>query len=268
MIRYFDEQNNRLIYVGQPATPAFWDTRWNECEALQKRLPVVTRSDIPKVTKKYLRVEAGAILEGGCGRGDHVAALVSHGYQSIGIDFASETVAAVNEAMPELDVRLGDVRKLDFEDGYFAGYWSLGVIEHFWDGYQEIGLEMARVIQHGGYLFLTFPYMSRLRRFNAWRRTYRNYDGLGESPEGFYQFALDHKSVISNFESWGFRLVRVKPLGGVLGLKSEVRLLKPAFQKLYDYRGSSVLIRGFRRILRDMLTPFAGHTVLLVLRRL
>ena len=47
---------------------------------------------------------------------------------------------------PQLDVSYGDVRALEFEDDSFDGYWSLGVIEHFPDGYEDIGQEMTRVI--------------------------------------------------------------------------------------------------------------------------
>lgn len=42
-----------------------------------------------------------------------------------------------------------DVRKLQFADGFFDGYWSLGVIEYFWEGYNEIVNEVKRVIKPG-----------------------------------------------------------------------------------------------------------------------
>jgi ubiquinone/menaquinone biosynthesis C-methylase UbiE len=37
----------------------------------------------------------------------------------IGVDFAQQTVAKVNEGVPELDVRVADVRNLPFEDNEF-----------------------------------------------------------------------------------------------------------------------------------------------------
>ncbi len=66
----------------------------------------------------------------------------AHGYQSAGVDFAKETIERVKEIIPKLDVRVGDVRDLQFPDNYLTGYWSLGVIEHFWDGYYDILEEM------------------------------------------------------------------------------------------------------------------------------
>jgi len=53
-----------------------------------------------------------------------------------------------------------DVRKLNFPDHYFDGYWSLGVIEHFYKGYDEIIHKIYRVLHPGGFLFLTVPEMS------------------------------------------------------------------------------------------------------------
>lgn len=102
-----------------------------------------------KTLRKYLPGEKGIILEGGCGRAQHVYCMKYNGYNAVGVDFAERTVRAVNEAVPELDVRKCDVRNLPFRDGEIAGYWSIGVIEHFWDGYNEILDEMARVIRDG-----------------------------------------------------------------------------------------------------------------------
>jgi 2-polyprenyl-3-methyl-5-hydroxy-6-metoxy-1,4-benzoquinol methylase len=81
--------------------------------------------------KKYLPYKNNRILEGGCGDGHLVDAMNYWGYKVVGVDFAPKTVAKIKEVMPGLDVRLGDVQALDFEDEYFDGYWSMGVIEHF-----------------------------------------------------------------------------------------------------------------------------------------
>ena len=48
------------------------------------------------------------------------------------IDYAPKTVEFVNKKFPFLDIRLGDVTKLDFDDNFFDAYWSFGVIEHFY----------------------------------------------------------------------------------------------------------------------------------------
>ena len=141
----------------------------------------------------------------------------------------------------------------------------MGVIEHFWEGYEPAALEMARVIKDDGYLFLAFPYLSPLRKFKAGLGFYPEY--RTDEVDEFYQFALHKKDVINHFESLGFTLVRVIPFSSIKGLKDEIFFLKPLLQKLYDYRGNSRFINLFKNYLSIAVSPVASHSILLVLRK-
>lgn len=268
-MRYYDPIHNRLIYLSQRATAEYWDEHWDSGtpNASLPRLLQSSRSTyVSRITSRYLQPDDGPILEGGCGTGQHVAALTHAGYTCIGVDYAQKTVEAIHRAAPELDVRLGDITALDFDDATFAGYWSVGVIEHFWDGYEACVAEMARVLRPGGYLFVTFPHLSPLRRWKAARRAYPRW-GADHSNERFYQFALDHRRVQDTFTARGFEPVNTLPLDGLKGFKDEVERFKRPLQQLYNYRGKSVPIRGARLVLTRALAPLAGHSMLLVLRR-
>ena len=265
-MRYFDQKNHRLIYLDQRASPDFWDEHWGVDRSIKEKIIGTKDTQVTRVTRKYLKPEDGTILEGGCGLALHVAALVHNNYPCIGVDVAQETIRAIQEAVPELDVRLGDVRHLDFEDASFAGYWSLGVIEHFWEGYEAVGLEMARVLKPGGYLFLTFPYMSPLRRLKARLGCYPKWEA-DQTPASFYQFALDHRTVIRDFTRWGFDFVTARPYNGLKGTKSEIAILHRVLQTLYDYKGTSLFIRVSRALLSKVLSPVAGHSILLIFKR-
>lgn len=213
-----------------------------------------------------MKPEEGIILEGGCGRGKNVASLVNNGYRVIGIDYAEKTVSILNQCVPVLDIRLGDVRKLPFDDNYFIGYWSLGVIEHFWEGYESIALEMSRVLKDNGYLFLTFPYMSPLRRIKGKLRLYDLWQKTVPS-NNFYQFALNSRLVIGDFQKLGFKLVRTLPWDGIKGTKDEIVIIKPLLQKLYDYKGNNIFIKFIRMSISMIMSPIAGHNVLLILKK-
>ena len=189
-----------------------------------------------------------------------------HGYKSVGIDFAKKTVEKTKEVFPELDIKVGDVRNLPFPDNYFVGYWSIGVIEHFWELYSDILKEIRRVLMSRGYTFLTFPYMSPLRRLKAKLGLYKQFN-VGEK-ESFYEFVLNPDTVIRDFEASGFKLIEKRPRSGVKGFKDEVGIFKPLLQKLYDYQGESLWVNGFRSVLDKLLATFAGHTVFLVLRKI
>ncbi|MBX3011962.1 MAG: class I SAM-dependent methyltransferase [Caldilineaceae bacterium] len=264
-LQYYDPMQNRLIYVGEEATPAFWDTQWQAQMPTRQTLSTIKETLVTRVTRRYLKPEEGVILEGGCGKGHHVAALTNHGYECIGIDFAEQTVDFLHKTVPQLDIRLGDVHALPFADNTFMGYWSLGVIEHFWEGYTRIAQEIQRVLKPEGYLFITFPYMSRLRQYKARHGAYPIYTDTA-APPGFYQFALDHRRVLERFATLGFACVQVIPQGGLLGIKNEATRFKASLRQLYDYRGRSPLLRGSRYLVEQFSLPLAAHSILLVLR--
>lgn len=265
MQRYYDLQQKRLIYFGKKPSRQFWDSHWDLAENEIIKIVSTRRNFASLVTAKYLKPEHGIILEGGCGTGENVAALVNNGYRCIGIDWAEKTVSLLNKYSPQLDIRHGDVKDLPFPDNYFTGYWSVGVIEHFWDGYEPIALEINRIIKDNGYLFLAFPYMSPLRKFKAGLGLYEEYE-TNETGE-FYQFALSKREVVNYFESLGFALVRSIPFSSTKGLKDEILFLKPLLQKLYDYKGNNRFINLFKSYLSIVVAPVASHSILLVLRK-
>jgi len=120
-----------LSYVDERSTPEFGDHRWR---AEGKPGPVSPRDEMITVTKKYLP-RGSRVLEGGCGRAIKVKAMATAGYRIVGVDFAEDAVKQARVNYPGLDIRQGDVRSLDFADGYFDGCWFIGVIEHVCSAY-------------------------------------------------------------------------------------------------------------------------------------
>ena len=140
------------------------------------------------------------------------------------------------------------------------------MIEHFYDGYEDVLDEIYRVIKDRGYLFLVFPYMSFFRKLKAvlgfyplWHSAHRH--------GNFYQFALNAHSVISDFRNKGFVLVKALPLDGIKGIKDEMMFIKPLFQRMYSYKGSSILLKMAIRIINFVVSPLAGHSILLILQK-
>ena len=263
MQRYYDSKFNRLIYVDKAATDQFWDEHW-QMDDFRKAITSTPNSWVAKITKKYLSI-GSRILEGGCGQANNVYALHKSGFDVIGLDYASETVKKIQTNAPELSIKLGDVRKLPFDDNYFDGYWSIGVIEHFWKGYDDIALEMERVIRIGGYLFITFPVMSSLRKWRAKNNKFKKFEDYKSEPDGFYQFALSPSSVIQHFNSLGFELIDSQGLDGIKGIKDEILFFNKLFNKIYNSKKFTV--RALGKIIDIIFAHHCGHTKLLVLRR-
>ena len=262
MERFYDSMNKRMLYIGKAANPQYWDQHWTG-EGLKEQ---VTRGSgfVIRITKKY--VPRGArILEGGCGIGDKVYSLYKEGYDVFGVDYAEETVMRVKQLFPELKIQVADVRELPFENDFFDAYWSLGVIEHFYEGYDLIAKEMHRVLRRGGKLLLTCPVISPLRIYKAKRMLYQEFIESENMIRNFYQFALNSDKVIKDFESIGFKLLEIKPSDGIKGLKDEVMVVKPLLQKVYE--GNSLLLKVIRKILDIVLVNWCHHMKLFVFEK-
>jgi len=251
-----------LAFFKEEATAEFWEKHWN-IENLEKTIRSCKKDRLFIPNLKKLLPQGSIVLEGGCGKGHLVHALKYNGYKAIGIDFATKTVEAIKKAVPELDVVTGDVRHLPLNNEVIDGYISVGVIEHFWEGYEEIISEMYRILKKGGYLFISFPYMSPLRKIRALFNLYPV--SSGKEKGNFYQFALEHKEVIKDLKNKGFILIKKIKFDGIKGFKDEIPLFKSLLQKIYN--GKTYPLRAMSYFLNLIFTPFASHCILLILKK-
>lgn len=263
MMRYYDSVSRQIIYCKSAATSDFWDAHWNGEDVVAMHL-APRNSMVKNVTRKFIRY-CGRILEGGCGPATTVAVLEKDGHVAVGLDFALGTLRVVQTVAPHLRLAAGDVFRLPFVDASFDAYWSLGVIEHFYEGYHGILLEANRVVRPGGYLFLTFPWMSPLRRLRARLRCYRARPAhFDPEQDGFYQYALDGVAVRAALARVGFDVVSWQGVDAFKGIKDEL----PTCNLLSSmYSSSSIGMRAVRFVLNKFLGPVAGHAQLVIARR-
>ena len=131
-MKYYDSESNRLVYIYKKACSDYWDELWKN--QIKKNLYIKKVSKwgyVIRKTTKFLP-KGSIILEGGCGTGIQVYKLQKFGFHAIGLDYSPNTINYLNENYPELNFLLGDVRDIPFCDNYFDGYWSFGVIEHYY----------------------------------------------------------------------------------------------------------------------------------------
>lgn len=261
--KFFDAKNNRLFYLDRVANKDFWDEKW-EVEAQKTFANPPRHRATVRLTLRYL--QAGArVLEGGCGLGDLVNALHNAGFKAEGIDYAPKIVAAIQQHWPHLSIREGDVHHLPVADGYYDGYWSIGVIEHFPHGYEAIGVEMRRVLRQGGYLFVSFPSLNPFRQAQARARRYPTTTEPVQTMADFFQFALDPGQVQAEFTALGFELVGQQGMGTLQGLAEDLSVMAAVERVLsrFPRRVSTVLSMS----LDILLGRYAGHSCLFVMRK-
>ena len=266
----YDSPLKQLVCYRNSAKDSFWDSHWNDTDILRTYKSMSKYSLVGRITRKYLRLQDGPILEGGCGVGQFVYSLSEAGYKCIGIDTAAETIKRARKANPSLNLKVMDIRMLEFPDEYFAGYWSLGVIEHFFEGYDDILNEMYRVVKPGGYIFVTVPIMSLLRRLNAFCGVYEIASAEREnefSKDDFYQFVLPNKRIIADFENKGLELIEMRNKGGIKGLADEVMILKAPSKFISSMRNKNFFCKCLVKLLDVVLSPVTGHMRLFVFKK-
>jgi len=263
-MKLYDRENKRLVVFEEKATNKFWDKHWEIGNFKKEVKSGKNNWFIKKITNNFLKPKA-KILEGGCGRGQIVYGLKQWGYDVYGVDFAQETVKKINENFPDLKISFQDVKSLNFSDNFFDGYWSIGVIEHFWEGYEEIIEEAKRVVKTNGYLFLAFPHMSPLRELKAKLNLYKPLMDRNDIFN-FYQFILNPEEVTKNAEKYGFKLIVEKRLDATRGLKDEIFFLRPILQIVYN--SQNIFKKAIRLLISFFFSKIAGHSILLVFQKL
>lgn len=252
-------ENGRLAYYTSAVDPSFWDKHWDAdlsprdyAAALQGSLGFFN-----DIFPRHLP-RTGRILEAGCGLGKLVAALRKRRYECEGVDFSDQTIRRVRAVMPDLPVRTADVLHLDVPDACYAGYISLGVMEHHQAGPESFLREAYRVLAEEGALLVSVPHFHGLRWLKSKLGLYRGEpDGLG-----FYQYAFREAEMTRLLETCGFRVDAVYGYDPFKGLKDEI----PSVLTLFACPGIG---RRLERVWRSSASAqrHLGHMILFACRK-
>ena len=64
MKTYWDKESRRLVYIGESATPDFWDSHW-DAENFKEAIEIGKNNRfVLKTLEKYIPNKKGRILEG------------------------------------------------------------------------------------------------------------------------------------------------------------------------------------------------------------
>ena len=141
-----------------------------------------------KILKRYCGYLKGKVLDIGCGSKPYKKYLRRRG-EYIGMD---------NNRDVNPDV-VGDIKELPFPDGYFDSVLCAEILEHLTE--PEAGIrEIERVLNKGGYLYLTVP--------QEWCLHYE--------PHDYFRFT--RYGIIYLLEKNGFKIIAAERIGGVFSL--------------------------------------------------
>ena len=250
----------RLAYFRETADAAFWDEHWRGRPVDE----LYENARLGKLGGSYDALfvrhlpRSGRILEAGCGLGQIVVALRARGYDVEGVEWAVDAVETIRAKLPDIPVRVGDATALDVPDAFYAGYISLGVMEHREEGPEPFLKEAHRVLADGGIALISVPYFNSLRRLKARLGFY----GKPAAPAPFYQYAFTGEEFTSLVERAGFQVVERAAYSGDKGVKDEILLFRKVFQwPGVGWRAVKVLRSG------GWLERKLGHMMLFVCRK-
>jgi SAM-dependent methyltransferase len=213
-----------LAYYSQAATEQFWSEHWRG-ESLESLMRVAETSSLTDLILRALPPSGARVLEAGCGLGQYVLLLQRRGYRAVGTDWSCEALRACRTVAPAALLGVMDLRTLSFRSEAFTAYISLGVVEHDPAGPDAILRDAWRVLEPGGVLVLSVPYVNGVRRLGSWWIR-RHHDELRRQGGRFYQFVLTRKEAQAFIERNGFRVTSATPYDPSRILRIALRRLR------------------------------------------
>lgn len=196
-------------------TKKAWEKNWDtitmteimeifEYDRVKKQMAIFTRV-LPKYEK---------ILEGGCGLAPYLIRLRQLGFQVEGIDYNEAPLQKALSHDPHLPLKVGDVGAIPYPDGYFGGYISLGVIEHFTEGPLRAIREAHRVLKKGGIFVLMVPQNHFFMRLMAPVRALKRSAALRKlfkkpADTHYWEQYFKRRELVSLLEKEGFDIREV-----------------------------------------------------------
>jgi SAM-dependent methyltransferase len=255
----------RVIETRGPHDPTDWERIWKGRRTRREaRYPGTLR--IAALTRRFLPDNA-KVLDGGCGLGDKVLAFDEAGLEGYGVDTAQRTLTLAKADVPSLRILAADIRSLPFADGSFDGYWSLGVIEHFFDHFKDAAAEIRRTLKPDGYLFLSIPSLNVTKRRRLAQARYPAFDAdaTDTGRSAFWQYYFSDAEVIEKFGALGFTLQYTRREGAYYGIKNDFDGLRRILQAVEDR--NALLSRIVIRALNLLFNRWLFHTTIFVFRR-
>lgn len=197
---------------------------WNEVYKKKFRATWYPCDGIIRLVARYLKRRTGIdlydvkkdakrILDLGCGNGNYAIFLAELGYTVYGIDISSEAVeiakAWFNKKGLKADLKVGDVGRLPYEDGFFDVVVCDGVLDHvLFSKAKNAMSEIKRVCAKGAYVFLSLR-STEDSEFGRGRKVDHNSFELEEGYEkGLMQHYFDIEEAKELFE--GFKVFNLE----------------------------------------------------------
>jgi len=219
------------------------------------------------------------VLDVGCGTGVLTRALYDAGLQVSGMDISASMLEQLEQQLEsrKIDLRVGDIFNIPFEDGTFDGLASRWVLPHFPDWPRAVA-EMGCKVKPGGYVFFDF---CNSRNVDLSRevgpldtKSFGYCHDLQDKENRAYFYAVATRNELeAAAASAGLTLVEVRPSGFFVNNAAIAAALggpgyttyKDALKDYYQEPEVAAFLKWFERFITPKLPDAMvhGHTVVM-----
>jgi len=178
----------------------YWKKRWADIDADE---PMINKDYYPlKYSSMVVNNQNQTILEAGCGAGRILRYYHNQNYKITGIDFIEDAIKKLKKIDPSLNVEVGNILNLDFNNNYFDTILAFGLYHNFHsENLNKALMETFRILKKGGKICASFRADNIQELIIDWIRK----DNTDNKKE-FHKLNLTKKEFTELFKKHGFEV--------------------------------------------------------------
>jgi SAM-dependent methyltransferase len=194
----------------------YWRNRWESIEvdaAMTNKDKYPLNCSLDTLEIQNLDMNDYTILEAGCGNGRLLRYFHQLGYKITGIDFIEAAIRKIKDLDGGLDVEVGDITNLRYEDQAFTTVLAFGLYHNFEEELMLKALkETNRVLNPQGLLCASFR-ADNLQNLINDTFLYKGLNAKKETPESskkeFHKINLKKREIAQFMQKSGFKVNRI-----------------------------------------------------------
>ena len=185
--------------------------------------------------------------------------MIIRGYDILGFDFIDVAVEKLKTVDSTLNVEVGDISKLRFEDQSFKYFLAFGLYHNLEHGLDKAVSETYRVLEHDGMLCASFRADNIQTKLTDWLTNKRRKNsGNTNQAKDFHKMNLTRREFEQLFEKAGFVVESVSPVEN-MPILYKFALFRSAGHKIFDEnkaRAEGYRLSWFGQRLQNFLMKF------------
>ena len=236
----------------------YWTSRWDDIPA---DVPMENTVVYPlKFAEMTIKGQSGKILEAGCGAGRILRYYHNKGMDIVGIDFIDIAIEKLQIVDESLNVEVGDITNLQFDDECFRYILSFGLYHNLEKGLDLAIQETYRVLETGGSVCASFRADNIQTRLTDWLTTKRSNKKIQEGADRgeFHKMNFTRSEFENSFRKVGFDIIYTAPVEN-MPLLYKFSIFRGVGHKLFDEnkaRSEGYRLSWFGQKLQNFLMRF------------